>query len=107
MVSKYLIIGAEIENPRISLPRVLDEWKKTWHSIVGREPGEDDPVLIPCHNSQLIWEDHSGDRKMHPRPLSLSGYYELFRRRGRLAGYPSLSAADFVINGGAIIERAF
>ena len=91
--------GNEDHVSRISLLEVLEQWGEVWEQIVGREFYSDDPILIPSSTGRLAWaaDEYKTTR---PKPLSLAGYYSIFRRRGAMAGYPSLSATDCTVEDG-------
>ena len=87
----------------------LFDWGEAWCEIVGREYQDDDPILIPASTGRLSWDSDPFDRWTSPRPLSTAGFYRVFRERGARAGYPSLSATDCTVEGGAtaLPEEAF
>ena len=102
-------MGNEDHHPRVSLFEVLDEWGDMWEQIVGRQWYGDDPILIPATAGRVSWEADKF-KTTRPKPLSLAGYYSIFRRRGAMAGYPSLSATDCTVEDGEetfTVETAF
>lgn len=86
-------------NPRISLFEALEDWGAIWESLVGRDWYPDDPILIPASAGRISWEPDESGRWTRPKPLTTKGYYGIFRKRGSMAGYPSLSATDCTVEG--------
>lgn len=86
--------GNEDHHQRISLFEVLGEWGAVWEEIVGRKMSGPDPILIPASTGRLTWETSVSPESARPKPLSVTAYYRIFRKRGSLAGYPWLTASD-------------
>ena len=50
-----------LDSPRLDLKTNMEAWRAVWTDIVGREPKDDDPLLIPVDTWRLRW--HRKTRK--------------------------------------------
>ena len=97
-----------LQDPRLDVVSNMSDWRTAWADIVGREPSDKDPLVIPVTGSHLVWtrrvfiEDAEGNSGVDDQrydgpepegddwelqPLSYNSYNKIVKRRGARVGY--------------------